>query len=215
MGFWSDNPTITAAVVGALAGGAAGAVPAISKGALDNWAQTRRLRFERNNAHQQKLMDAQSALLDELGSVCWKFRYDAIKVSWYWRHSQFEAYEVAARCYLENCWTSLSQIRFNGTRAGRLFSRAAVETVETFYKEVDEVDKKIAQAIMEQDVKKRTHVFDNVYPKIEKDMRMQIVDLISDLAESVDLTPPSSLPRLPGLAARCWDSVRRGWISSK
>src|ERR1700736_6649545 len=134
MGVWSDNPTITAAAVGALAGGAAGFVTTISKGFFDNWVQAKRLRFERDNARQQKLIDAQSALLDELGNVCWQFRYDVIKVAWYWRNSQLEAYEAAAKYYLENCWTTLSQIRFNGTRAGRLFSRAALDAVETFYK---------------------------------------------------------------------------------
>jgi hypothetical protein len=191
MGVWSDNPTITAAAVGALAGLAAGVVTTISKGFFDNWVQAKRLRFERDNARQQKLIDAQSALLDELGSVCWKFRYDAIRVPWYWRNSQLEAYEAAAKNYGENCWTSLSQIRFIGTRAGRLFSRASLDAVETFYTQVDAVDSTIEQAIAERNEKTKTSLFDKVYPVIENDLRMQIANLILDLAKRVDLTPPS------------------------
>jgi hypothetical protein len=191
MGVWSDNPTITAAAVGALAGGAAGVVTAILKGILDNSIQVKRLRFERDNARQQKLMDAQWALLDEVGSVCWKYRYDAIRVPYYWHKLELDAYAAAAKNYGENCWASLNQIRFISTRAGRLFSRAALDAVETFYKQADAVDSTIAQAITERDEKTKTSLFDEVYPVIERDLRMQIVDLILDLAKSVDLTPPS------------------------
>jgi hypothetical protein len=194
MSFWSDNPAITAAAVGAIAGAAGGVLSSASKGFFDEWVQQKRLRFERDtlrfeldSARQQKLLDAQSALLDELGSVCWKLRYGAIRVAYYGK-SQAEEYEAAAKHYVENRWESLSQLRFIGTRASRLFSESAREAIEEFYDRVDDVDSKIERAIAA-DVKVRGALFDDVYPQIEKDLRIRIGNLILNLAKRVDLTP--------------------------
>jgi hypothetical protein len=187
MSFWSDDLTLTAAV-GAVAGAVGGVLSTVSRGFFDEWVQRKRLRFER----QQKLLDAQSALLDELGSVCWKLRYGAIRVAYYGKSQSkaySEAYEAAAKHYVENRWESLSQLRFIGTRASRLFSKSARDEIEKFYGRVDDVDTKIEQAIDEQDVKVKRALFDDVYPEIEDDLRIRIGKLILNLARRVDLTP--------------------------
>jgi hypothetical protein len=187
MSIWSENPTFTTAVVGAIAGLAGGIIPAVAKGMFDHWGQTKRLHFER----QQKLIDAQSELLDELGRVCWKFRYDAIRVAYYWRSSQLKEYSEAADNYVKECWNSLSELRFIGTRAGRLFSRSALDKVEEIYNRVDVIDSKIEKAISE-DAESRGALFDEVYPIVADTLRIEIAELILDLAKLVHLTPDNN-----------------------
>jgi hypothetical protein len=201
MDFWSQNLSST---IGQLEGhpllmaAVSFLVGALSKGAIDHWFQNRRLRFERDNARQQKLVDAQSALLVDLGRVCWKFRFDAIRVAYHWRESQLEKYQNAAANYVENCWQSLSDLRFIGTQASWLFDDSAQKAVEKFYTMVEQIDTQIEEAIAELDVEKRGVLFKRIDPKIEP-LREQISALILNLARRVNLTPSGKhLSRVPG-----------------
>ncbi len=177
----SNNPAIFTAAVGVLSA----VLGAILKGAFDEWGQAKRLRFER----QQKLIDAQSALLDELGIVCWKWRYDATRVAYYGKESKQKEYECARKSYGENIWTNLNKIRFMGTQAGRLFSRSALDEIEKFYGHVDDVDTDIEEANQEQDAAARQALFKKIYLVVRDKIRMEIADLILGLAKNVDLVP--------------------------
>ncbi|MEJ0073914.1 MAG: hypothetical protein WDO17_00450 [Alphaproteobacteria bacterium] len=195
MSFWTEYPAVTAAAVGGIAGLVGGIVSAISKGFFDERVQEKRLRFERDNARQQKLIEAQSALLDELGSVCWKWRYDAIRVAYYGRElgspndSVVKRYEEAAKNYVENIWANLNQIRFLGTRAGRIFCKSALDEVERFYKRIDDVDSQIEKVNATNDMKKKAVLLENIYPVVEDDLRKSIADLIFSLAKQAEMLP--------------------------
>jgi hypothetical protein len=188
MSFWSDNPALQSPALTAVAGIVGIVVGAILRGIVDNFVQEKRLEFEQRNTIQQKLLEAQSALLDELGKVCWKYRYDAIKVVYHWLHKQPDKYEDAVKSYTDQVWTSLSDLRFLGTRAGRLFSVSAYEAIEEFYGRVDKIDSTIEKGIAI-DPEVREPMFENVYLELKNDMRIRIANLILNLAKPVNLTP--------------------------
>jgi hypothetical protein len=168
--------------------------------------QEKRLQFEQENAVQQKLVDLQSALLDELGKVCWKFRYDAIRVVFYWDKSQSEAldaeasdaYDAAADRYKKNCWKSLNDLRYIGTRVSWLFSISDYQAVEKFYAKAEEIDTEIELAIAEKDQETKRSSFKKVHPKIDRELRDLIAELILNLAKRVSLTPSGN--RLTGVS---------------
>jgi hypothetical protein len=181
MSLWSENPALATAIVGTVGVLVGGAVTTLGKGLIDRWIQTHRLHFERDSARQQKLIDAQWKLLDDLAEICWKFRYDAIRVPWFWRQGKPEEYRSVAAEYKDNCWSTLSRIRFHSTQAGRLFSPEALNAVEAFYQRVDSLDAEIEKAIAAQADDTRDVVFKEIYPTLDNELRLEIANLIMSL----------------------------------
>jgi hypothetical protein len=190
MNLWSENPTLATAIVGAVGILVGGVVTTLGRGLIDRWIQTDRLRFERESARQQKLIDAQWKLLDDLAEICWKFRYDAIRVLWFWQEGKLTEYKSAADEYVKSCWTTLSRIRFHSTQAGRLFSLKALHAVEAFYQRVEILDEKVEKAIAAQDNDTRDAVSKEIYPILDNEVRLLIADLIMQL--NLDISPSSA-----------------------
>ena len=185
------NDALVIAAIGALAGVVSGIVSALLKWVFDERVQEKRLRLELANARQLKLIDAQSALLDELGNACWQWRYAAMRVVYYSDLQQDDAYKGAVANYHAQSWGYLSQIRTLGTRAGRLVSTSAPKAIEDFYEYIDEVGVDVEAAIAETDVKKRIMLFENISKTVEDDVRSKIQTLIQRLAGRVGLVPPA------------------------
>ncbi|MEA2874288.1 MAG: hypothetical protein QOH67_4264 [Hyphomicrobiales bacterium] len=195
-----DNPAIIAAIVAAMVSSAGATISVFLKWLFDDRVQEKRLRFERDvlekrfqferdNARQLKLIDAQSALLDGLGNVCWRWRYEATRVAYYGSASEQEQYDRAVKSYSDNIWSNLNEIRTAGTRAARLFSKTASDEIEAFYERVDDVEQDIEEALRETNLKKRKALFEAIYPNLANDTRMQIAQLVLNLAKDMDLAP--------------------------
>jgi hypothetical protein len=202
---------LSSAVIAAVVGGITASLTAYFRGRFDEKVQEKRLNFERDNARQQRLIEAQWDLLDKLGRECWDFRYDANRVIYHWKHGQTEAYEKASKVYGDKCWRHSNEIRFLSTRAGRLFNRDALEKIEAFYQRIDKVDAEIEKAIGTNDVNARSALLIKIEGEVEDGLREKIADLILTLAEEVGLTPNAKQTEkfawLEGCAKR-WTTFR-------
>lgn len=101
--------------------------------------------FEAELARQCKLLDAQSALLDEITKLVWTWRYLAKQVVYYGSRGENERYAAAKAKYEDGVWDLLDGLRTQISKARRLVSEAAFERLNELYGYVvHDVDLKVS-----------------------------------------------------------------------
>src|SRR5262249_7503005 len=105
----------------------------LPKNLFEERISDRRLRHERELLRQQKVIDAQSLMLDELANIFWTWRYLAMRVAYYGCYVREDEYKAAAVAYKSEIWGVLSKLRFSTSRMGRLFSETSFEQLRAFF----------------------------------------------------------------------------------
>ncbi len=101
--------------------------------------------FDAELARQSKLLDAQSALLDEITRLVWAWRFLAKQVMYYGSRGENERYAAAKAQYEEGVWGLLDGFRAQISKARRLVSEAAFERLNELYGYVvHDVDLKVS-----------------------------------------------------------------------
>jgi len=102
-------------------------------------------KLEAELARQGKLLDAQSALLDEITRLVWAWRYLAKQVVYYGSRGDNDRYMAAKAKYEDGVWGLLDGLRTQISKARRLVSEAAFERLNDLYGYVvHDVDLKVS-----------------------------------------------------------------------
>ena len=102
-------------------------------------------KLEAELARQGKLLDAQSALLDEITRLVWAWRYLAKQVVYYGSRGDNDRYMAAKTKYEDGVWGLLDSLRTQISKARRLVSEAAFERLNDLYGYVvHDVDLKVS-----------------------------------------------------------------------
>lgn len=102
-------------------------------------------KLEAELARQGKLLDAQSALLDEITRLVWAWRYLAKQVVYYGSRGDNDRYMAAKARYEDGVWGLLDGLRTQISKARRLVSEAAFERLNDLYGYVvHDVDLKVS-----------------------------------------------------------------------
>ena len=116
-----------AGAIAALFGGVFGLFGGIVGPLIKSWFEERvsdrRLRLERELLRQQKVIDSQSLMLDELANIFWSWRYLAMRVAYYGYQAREDEYRTAAGAYNGEVRNILSKMRFSTSKVRRLFCR--------------------------------------------------------------------------------------------
>jgi hypothetical protein len=151
-------------------------------------------RFEAELARQAKVIEAQAALLDNITEAMWTWRYQLMRVTYAGAQQSDEALNVAWRAYDEKMWDSLHAIRVQVTRARRLVSEKAYDSLQDQYRRIIEVDRRLGAAMkLAPEVRRRDleelnlEVFEQVSEDIDASLHM--------VAEEVRLISPEATKR--------------------
>lgn len=102
-------------------------------------------KLEAELARQCKLLDAQSALLDEITKLVWAWRYLAKQVVYYGSRGDNDRYMAAKTKYEDGVWGLLDGLRTQISKARRLVSESAFERLNDLYGYVvHDVDLKVS-----------------------------------------------------------------------
>jgi hypothetical protein len=102
-------------------------------------------KLEAELARQAKLLDAQSALLDEITRLVWAWRYLSKQVVYYGSRGDNDRYMAAKAKYEDGVWGLLDGLRTQISKARRLVSEAAFERLNDLYGYVvHDVDLKVS-----------------------------------------------------------------------
>lgn len=102
-------------------------------GRIDARKQREQKEFQASIARQGKLLDSQSALLDEITRIVWAWRYLAKRVVYYGSRGDHAQYETAKSLYEDGVWILLHGLRTQTSKARRLVSDKAFEKLNEFY----------------------------------------------------------------------------------
>jgi hypothetical protein len=96
-------------------------VPAI-KGRLDDRKYRDQKVFEADLSRQEKVIDAQAALLKDASEVMWSFYLLSLKVTWYAASGNEERFDAAWQEWDEESWLLFGRLRAEISKAHRLTS---------------------------------------------------------------------------------------------
>ena len=96
-------------------------VPAI-KGRLDDRKYRDQKVFESELSRQEKVIDAQAALLKDASEVMWSFYLLSLKVTWYAASGNEERFDAAWQQWDEESWLLFGRLRAEISKARRLTS---------------------------------------------------------------------------------------------
>jgi hypothetical protein len=152
-------------------------------------------------ARQAKLIDAQSALLDDLSRVLWEWRYAAMRVTYYGGLGDQERCTEANAAYGDVVWGLLSQIRFHTSRARWLISTDAFERLKAFYLRLIEIDLALYRAGELDDPVKRSLELADMNQVIFGQVTSDIDTILADIAaEAMISVTPAAVAASPGRA---------------
>ncbi len=145
-------------------------------------------KFEADIARQDKIIEAQSSLMDDISHILWEWRYMSIKVAYYGSSNEKEKYNLIRKEYDENIWNILNRFRNEITKARRLASDNSYEELLKFYGFVIDLDKKISTIIrnreLNEDQMMELAEINNI---IYLDATKKIDDIIDFLARDLHL----------------------------
>jgi hypothetical protein len=101
-------------------------VPVI-KGRLDDRKYRDQKVFESELSRQEKVLDAQAALLKDTSEVMWSFYLLSLKVTWYAANGNEERFDAAWKEWDEESWLLFGRLRAEISKARRLTSPAVHE----------------------------------------------------------------------------------------
>ena len=115
-------------------------IPYILKMVDDSKSQRRKI-TEAELQRQEKIIEAQSKLLDDITRLLWQWRYLSIKLTYYGGQNQGDSYTQARQQYDVNVWDILNALRTEISRARRLVSEAAYQQLLLLYKDIVQLDR--------------------------------------------------------------------------
>ena len=181
-----------AGVIAALFGGLFGLFGGIVSPLLKSWFEEqisdRRLRLERDLLRQQKVINSQSLMLDELANVFWSWRYLAMRVAYYGYQAREDEYRTAVDAYNGEVWNILNKMRFSTSKVRRLFSETSFQQLRAFYQEMINLDIQISEAMQEADPITKQNLFSEINSIIFDKVTTEIDELLFGLATDAKLT---------------------------
>lgn len=126
-------------------------VPYISK-KMDEMKAKSQKSFEADIARQDKIIEAQSRLIDDISRILWQWRYLSIKVAYYGSSDNNEKYDMIKKEYDESIWNILNQFRNEITKARMLASDDSYQKLLNFYEYIVELDKKISSLFQDNEL---------------------------------------------------------------
>jgi hypothetical protein len=144
-------------------------------------------KFEADLARQEKIIEAQSRLLDDLTGILWKWRYLAKKVVYYGSEKEeIERYNIAKKEYEETVWEILNEFRTEISKSRRLVSERAYEQLNALYSYiVGDLDRKISTLIrMKQP---ETEELGSMARRFSEEVSRKLDDALNDLASELRL----------------------------
>ena len=158
--------------------------------------------FEAELSRQNKIIEAQVKLLEDLSSLLWEYQLLLIQVPYYHQFPERDLYSAALKKYEENSGRLLSKIRAEISKAIRLApSPVYQELKKLYYQELLALDLKVSQLASSD--QKQQHVTGdwhklNEYAVFELS---EIVDKIIDkLASELDLKASPNQPSVKAVS---------------
>jgi hypothetical protein len=108
------------------------AVPMILKRVDERKLKAQKI-FEADLTRQQKVIDAQAQLLDNLSQLLWTFQLSAIEVTYYHGRNDSALYDKALHKYEENAGNVLGKVRAEISKALRLTSAETYTELKELY----------------------------------------------------------------------------------
>lgn len=175
---------ITLLILGALITGFG--VPYVLR-AIDARKMREQKIFEAELARQSKLLDAQSALLDEITRLVWAWRYLAKQVVYYGSRGDNERYVVVKEKYEDGVWGLLDGLRTQISKARRLVSESAFERLNELYKYVvHDVDLKVSDLAGKPEIDRAA--CSQLAQRFSAEVSGRLDDALFDLASELKLT---------------------------
>jgi hypothetical protein len=142
--------------------------------------------FEADLARQNKIIESQSKLLDDISQLLWKWRYLAKKVVYYGAQENKERYEIAKRQYDENIWDILNGFRTEISKSRRLVSERAYERLDALYNYiVGDIDIKITSLMSRESIDAKESGV--IAERFSREVTQKLDDAIDDLASELRL----------------------------
>jgi hypothetical protein len=143
-------------------------------------------KYEADLARQEKIIEAQSKLLDDLSQLLWKWRYLAKKVVYYGAQGNRERCDLAKKEYDETSWDILQEFRAGISRSRRLVSEQAFERLNALYDYVvGDIDVIISQMIRADELDTKTSA--EMAYRFSVEVSRKLDDAINDLASELNL----------------------------
>jgi hypothetical protein len=143
-------------------------------------------KYEADIARQEKIIEAQSKLLDDLSELLWKWRYLAKKVVYYGAQGNRERCDLAKKEYDETSWDILQEFRAGISRSRRLISEHAFERLNALYDYiVRDIDVTISQMIRTDEIDIKASA--EMAYRFSAEVSRKLDDAINDLASELNL----------------------------
>jgi RNAse (barnase) inhibitor barstar len=143
-------------------------------------------KFEADLARQNKIIESQSKLLDDLSQLLWKWRYLAKKVVYYGAQENKARYKIAKQQYDENIWDILNGFRTEISKSRRLVSEGAYQKLDTLYNYiVGDIDIKITSLMNKDSIDARESGL--IAERFSVEVTQKLDDAIDDLASELHL----------------------------
>ena len=155
---------------------------------VDESRDERQKNKEARLARQQKVIEAQSKLLDDLSELLWRWRYLSIRIAYYGLLGDAEDYGRAEDEYDRQVWDVFDGVRVQISRARRLASEEAYNVLLRFYEEqLVELDKELMRA-RDTAPDNRRAVYFELNKRIMSDTSTQIDNVLHEIAHVVGLS---------------------------
>jgi hypothetical protein len=143
-------------------------------------------KFEADLARQNKIIDAQSMLLDSLSQLLWKWRYLAKKVVYYGAQGNKGRYQAARKEYDESVWDILNEFRTKISESRRLVSERAYEKLNSLYDYiVGDVDLKLSALMNKKEID--AGISSALADRFSNEVSRRLDDELNDLASELHL----------------------------
>ena len=143
---------------------------------------------EVRHARQQKVIEAQSKLLDDLSELLWRWRYLSMRIAYYGLLGDPERYDAAEDEYDKQVWDVFDDVRVQISRARRLASEEAYNVLLRFYEEqLVELDKELMKARDTAPADRRAAYFE-LNKRIMSDTSTRIDNVLHEIAHVVGLS---------------------------
>lgn len=150
-------------------------------------------RTDDKKARQQKIVDAQSEVLDELTMTLWEIRYLLMGIAYDRLNGPLTTYDSAIEGYRDEITALFSRFRIAASTAGRLVPAGAYERLIAFYdNRLTTLEGAVSEAIRERppnrasdEGTKTTPDHDHDWLRIHQDLRWQFTTEIDSLLTKV------------------------------
>lgn len=143
-------------------------------------------------ARQQKIIDAQSQLLNDLTQYLWEWRYLCIRLTYYGGKGLNDQFKQAEQQYNDKFWDTLHRIRNEISKSRRLVSESIYKRLLEFYQQIVQFDLLLTKDPFKGSAENVLLMRDfNI--KIFKEVTLEIDEILKVIAEEVQLNQTSAI----------------------